>query len=177
MTHEEHQNNFIAKELERYHSHTLMFAPHMPNPLPGEREAREAGRPWTIYEVLAEIEGLKPAVKAARKAWISRRRADMPGHLREFQAARWAEADARLGTDADLPRAPRHRDSAKARNGKLAHLTPAEKRERKLEQARRSNARRREERKAAQEAGTASPGRGLRTRHTYSVAQGSRLTL
>ena len=87
------------RELDAYTTETVCRAPSMPNPLPGEREAWEAGQPWDIRKVLAEIEKLKPAIEFACKSWYAQRRGNMPAHLRELQERTWVEAAAQQHDD------------------------------------------------------------------------------
>ena len=116
---------------ERHVNFTLARAPVMPMPLPGEAEARERGGPWDIHRILAEIERVRPSVDAARKAWFEARRADMPP-----LGKAWAEAQRAAREPSESAGRP-----AKGTRTSLAHLSPEERRARKLAQTRESNRR------------------------------------
>ena len=118
------------RAFDRWVTDTITKAPRMPYPLPGEIEGG-----WDIYRILEEIERLKPSIEAARREWFERRRAEVPEELKA-----WLVAKVKAG-NAPAPRP--------FRNGDRPTLTPAEKRARKLQQTRESNARKRAERKAA----------------------------
>jgi hypothetical protein len=110
----------------------------MPYPLPGEIEEG-----WDIYRILEEIERLRPIIEAARKEWFERRRAEIPPEVRAWLAEA-AKATERVST-----RTPTSLGQSPLRAAPLSNLTPEEKRQRKLEQTRESNARKRAERRAA----------------------------
>jgi hypothetical protein len=120
---------------DRWSWETLARAPHMPYPLPGEIEEG-----WCIYRILEEIERLRPSIEAARKAWFERRRAMMPPEV----VAWLADAPERAST-----KGAQGTESQQPQRQRLSHLTPSEKRERKLQQTRESNALKRAERRAA----------------------------
>jgi hypothetical protein len=126
------------RQWDRWSWETFARAPHMPRPLPGEIEEG-----WDIYRILEEIERLKPIYEAVRKEWFERRRAETPLEVKAWLAeAAKATERASTHTPASLGQSP-------LRAAPLSNLTPEEKRQRKLEQTRESNARKRAERRAA----------------------------
>jgi hypothetical protein len=161
---------WMTAEWESYTSRVIATAPMMPHPLPCEATARRLGLPPPgIYEVLAEIERLRPSVGEARRLHFARAREEAPevvkGHW-VAMAARKVEEEATGSrpTPVRPPRATPSRPKRSARqscgrklrdpnvtakNGRpsINHLTPAERRERKIAQTRASNARRADERK------------------------------
>lgn len=138
-----HRLRELDHALARYHFHTLTFAPTFPRPLPGELEAQQAGQPWDIYRVLAELDRIRPIEMARTRAWFAHRRADIPVDLKAHFEARAAEFRALEAAAAQAASRP---PGERKRNTRLAHLTHAEKRLRKLQQTRESNQRKRFER-------------------------------
>jgi hypothetical protein len=91
-------------EWASYTSMVIATAPTMPNPLPCEIDAhaRGADRP-SIYEILAEIEALKPAVEEARRVHFERARAEAPVAVK----GRWEAMEARkVAEEVDAPLHP-----------------------------------------------------------------------
>jgi hypothetical protein len=90
---------WMTAEWESYTSRVIATAPTMPHPLPCEATARRLGLPPPgIYEVLAEIERLRPSVGEARRLHFARAREEAPevvkGHW-VAMAARKVEEEAR----------------------------------------------------------------------------------
>jgi hypothetical protein len=123
--------------------------------------------PMTINQIIAQACAQDAAYAAARAAWEATWVDGMPEHLKAYREAVNREWAARKEKEATEPRPPRATPSrpkrsarqscgrklrdpnVTAKNGRpsIAHLTPAERRVRKIEQTKASNLRRKQERK------------------------------
>jgi hypothetical protein len=138
------------RELERWTWDAITSRPPIPAHIPRDR-------PMKIEEIIAAAKRIDPVFAAARAEWEARWVDGMPAHLRDLKARKWeegrpaAEAQEREARNSKTTLRPlAHRDpSTTAHNGRpsIAHLTPEQRRARKLEQTRASNARKREEHK------------------------------
>src|ERR1700751_3314708 len=81
------------RERDWYTGMVIATAPMMPHPLPCEATARRLGLPPPdVYEILAEIERLKPEVEEARRLHFEMARENAPeGVKRRWEAMRKVE--------------------------------------------------------------------------------------